>query len=180
MRPGGSPVWEYTAQAGPSDYTPYATDIAPADFDVTVLDLRGLDAVNGLRAFREVPKGDSIHIPSSGAAHIPYAQTLQYASAVGPAGAFEPSAVIGEPEGHEYDAGFGPQTPACDHQAMQRVPGRYANPLGEVPNRFETEAEHEFVFSGGPSQSLGEEENSNPLALRSPKPTFALETYLFQ
>jgi len=63
---------------------------------------------------------------------------------------------------------------------MQRVPGRYSNPLGEVPNRFETEAEHEFVFSGGSSQSLGEEERSNPLALRSPKPTFALETYLFQ
>ena len=35
---------------------------------------------------------------------------------------------------------------------------RYAKPLGDILNRFETEAEHEFVFSGGPSQSLGEEE----------------------
>lgn len=35
---------------------------------------------------------------------------------------------------------------------------RYARPLGDILNRFETEAEHEFVFSGGPSQSLGEEE----------------------
>ena len=29
---------------------------------------------------------------------------------------------------------------------------RYARPLGDILNRFETEAEHEFVFSGGPSQ----------------------------
>lgn len=29
---------------------------------------------------------------------------------------------------------------------------RYASPLGDILNRFETEAEHEFVFSGGPSQ----------------------------
>jgi len=35
---------------------------------------------------------------------------------------------------------------------------RYAKPLGDILNRFETEAEHEFVFSGGPSQSLSEEE----------------------
>ncbi|SFS06691.1 Methyl-accepting chemotaxis protein [Halomicrobium zhouii] len=30
---------------------------------------------------------------------------------------------------------------------------RYARPLGDILNRFETEAEHEFVFSGGPSQA---------------------------
>jgi methyl-accepting chemotaxis protein len=30
---------------------------------------------------------------------------------------------------------------------------RYARPLGDILERFETEAEHEFVFSGGPSQS---------------------------
>ncbi|WP_424004408.1 HAMP domain-containing protein [Haloarcula salina] len=35
---------------------------------------------------------------------------------------------------------------------------RYAKPLGDILNRFETEAEHEFVFSGGPSQSLAEED----------------------
>jgi len=30
---------------------------------------------------------------------------------------------------------------------------RYARPLGDILDRFETEAEHEFVFSGGPSQT---------------------------
>jgi len=30
---------------------------------------------------------------------------------------------------------------------------RYARPLGDILERFETEAEHEFVFSGGPSQT---------------------------
>ncbi|WP_226021365.1 HAMP domain-containing protein [Halomicrobium salinisoli] len=33
---------------------------------------------------------------------------------------------------------------------------RYARPLGDILERFETEAEHEFVFSGGPSQSTSE------------------------
>jgi len=36
---------------------------------------------------------------------------------------------------------------------------RYAQPLGDILGRFETEAEHEFVFSGGPSQGLAEEED---------------------
>ncbi|WP_225334167.1 HAMP domain-containing protein [Halomicrobium urmianum] len=35
---------------------------------------------------------------------------------------------------------------------------RYARPLGDILERFETEAEHEFVFSGGPSQSTSEPE----------------------
>ncbi|WP_276271780.1 methyl-accepting chemotaxis protein [Haloarcula litorea] len=35
---------------------------------------------------------------------------------------------------------------------------RYAQPLGDILGRFETEAEHEFVFSGGPSQGLTEDE----------------------
>jgi len=34
---------------------------------------------------------------------------------------------------------------------------RYARPLGDILNRFETEAEHEFVFSGGPSQATRDE-----------------------
>jgi hypothetical protein len=38
-------------------------------------------------------------------------------------------------------------------------PKRYAQPLGDILNRFETEAEHEFVFSGGPSQGLAEDED---------------------
>ncbi|MFB6223171.1 MAG: HAMP domain-containing protein [Haloarcula sp.] len=36
---------------------------------------------------------------------------------------------------------------------------RYAKPLGDILNRFETEAEHEFVFSGGPSQGLSENDD---------------------
>ncbi|MBX0294096.1 PDC sensor domain-containing protein [Haloarcula nitratireducens] len=36
---------------------------------------------------------------------------------------------------------------------------RYAQPLGDILNRFETEAEHEFVFSGGPSQGLAENDD---------------------
>jgi methyl-accepting chemotaxis protein len=36
---------------------------------------------------------------------------------------------------------------------------RYARPLGDILNRFETEAEHEFVFSGGPSQSTSDEDD---------------------
>jgi len=38
---------------------------------------------------------------------------------------------------------------------------RYARPLGDILERFETDAEHEFVFSGGPSQTTrtpGDEE----------------------
>jgi methyl-accepting chemotaxis protein len=31
---------------------------------------------------------------------------------------------------------------------------RYAKPLGGILDRFETAAEHEFVFSGGPSQPV--------------------------
>lgn len=31
---------------------------------------------------------------------------------------------------------------------------RYARPLGDILGRFETAAEHEFVFSGGPSQPM--------------------------
>ncbi len=38
-------------------------------------------------------------------------------------GTFNPIDVIGALEGHEYDAGLGPQTlRACDHQAMRQVP----------------------------------------------------------
>jgi len=36
---------------------------------------------------------------------------------------------------------------------------RYASPLGDILNRFETEAEHEFVFSGGPSQTTDQSED---------------------
>lgn len=35
---------------------------------------------------------------------------------------------------------------------------RYAQPLGGVLDRFETDAEHEFVFSGGPSANVPEED----------------------
>jgi len=35
---------------------------------------------------------------------------------------------------------------------------RYARPLGDILERFETEAEHEFVFSGGPSQTTRTQE----------------------
>ena len=38
---------------------------------------------------------------------------------------------------------------------------RYAQPLGDILGRFETEAEHEFVFSGGPSQGLAENDDNN-------------------
>ncbi|ACV48616.1 MULTISPECIES: HAMP domain-containing protein [Halomicrobium] len=37
---------------------------------------------------------------------------------------------------------------------------RYARPLGDILDRFETEAEHEFVFSGGPSQTTRTQEES--------------------
>jgi methyl-accepting chemotaxis protein len=37
---------------------------------------------------------------------------------------------------------------------------RYARPLGDILERFETEAEHEFVFSGGPSQTTRTQEES--------------------
>ena len=37
---------------------------------------------------------------------------------------------------------------------------RYARPLGDILERFETEAEHEFVFSGGPSQTTRTQEGS--------------------
>ncbi|KAA9397155.1 ABC transporter substrate-binding protein [Haloarcula sp. CBA1130] len=174
---GWAPVWDTSSQVGTSDYSQYAADIESVDFDVIVLGLRGLDAVNALRAFREKFPESNIVLPSasievaqaaggaidgvigtvawspainsplsdtfreafreeygsttgssksaipSGSAHIAYTQTLQYASAVERAGTFNPLDVIGELEGHEYDAGLGPQTlRACDHQAMRRVP----------------------------------------------------------
>ena len=174
---GWAPVWDTTAQAGTTDYSQYAEDIESVDFDVIVLGLGGLDAVNALRAFREVfpesnivlpiaskdiaqTAGDAIEgvigtvawspainsplsdtfresfreeygsttgtsksVSPSGAAHIAYTQTLQYASAVERAGTFNPIDVIRALEGHEYDAGLGPQTlRACDHQAMRRIP----------------------------------------------------------
>ncbi|WP_254271305.1 PDC sensor domain-containing protein [Haloarcula marina] len=37
---------------------------------------------------------------------------------------------------------------------------RYAQPLGDILGRFQTEAEHEFVFSGGPSQGLAENDDN--------------------
>ncbi|WP_455429076.1 ABC transporter substrate-binding protein [Haloarcula brevis] len=174
---GWSPVWEYNAQAGTSDYSQYAADIESVDFDAIVLGFRGFDAVNALRAFREAYPDADIVLPlaslavartagdaidgvvgtvawspaidsplsdafreafreeygsttgssdsavPSGPAHVAYTQTLQYASAVERAGTFDPRAVITELEGHEYDAGLGPQTlRRCDHQAMRRVP----------------------------------------------------------
>jgi len=36
---------------------------------------------------------------------------------------------------------------------------RYAKPLGGILDRFETAAEHEFVFSGGPSQPVQNDDN---------------------
>ncbi|EMA23148.1 MULTISPECIES: ABC transporter substrate-binding protein [Haloarcula] len=174
---GWAPVWDTTAQVGTTDYSQYAEDIESVDFDVIVLGLGGLDAVNALRAFREEFPESNIVLPiaskdiartagdaiegvigtvawspainsplsdtfresfreeygsstgtsksasPSGAAHIAYTQTLQYASAAERAGTFNPIDVIGALEGHEYDAGLGPQTlRACDHQAMRRVP----------------------------------------------------------
>jgi ABC-type branched-subunit amino acid transport system substrate-binding protein len=215
---GWSPVWEYAAQAGTSDYSQYAADIESVDFDVIVLVLRGLDAVNALRAFREeFPEtdivlplasleiaqtageaidgvigtaawspaissplsdafreafreeyssttGSSKSAPPSGPAHIAYTQTLQYASAVERAGTFDPRAVIGELEGHEYDAGLGPQTlRACDHQAMRRVPVVKGKP--EVQHSYGTyyglvgePADVQYACDSGPAAncSLGE------------------------
>ncbi|MFY4813400.1 ABC transporter substrate-binding protein [Haloarcula sp. AONF1] len=174
---GWAPVWDTTAQVGTSDYSQYAADIKSVDFDVIVLGLGGLDAVNALRAFRDEFPDSNIVLPiasrdiaqtaggaiegvigtvawspeinsplsntfretfrkeygsstgtsksasPSGAAHIAYTQTLQYASAVERAGTFNPIDVIGALEGHEYDAGLGTQTlRACDHQAMRQVP----------------------------------------------------------
>jgi len=197
---GWSPVWEYNAQAGTSDYSQYAADIESVDFDVIVLGLRGLDAVNALRAFREeFPEagivlplasleiaqtagdaidgvigtvawspainsplsdafreafreeyssttGSSKSVPPSGPAHIAYTQTLQYASAVERAGTFDPREVIGELEGHEYDAGLGPQTlRSCDHQAMRRVPVVRGKP--EVQHSYGTY----YGLTGGPA-----------------------------
>ncbi|KAA9411178.1 ABC transporter substrate-binding protein [Haloarcula hispanica] len=174
---GWAPVWDTTAQVGTTDYSQYAEDIESVDFDVIVLGLGGLDAVNALRAFREKFPESNIVLPiasrdiartagdaiegvigtvawspainsplsdtfresfreeygsstgtsksasPSGAAHIAYTQTLQYASAAERAGTFNPIDVIGALEGHEYDAGLGAQTlRACDHQAMRQVP----------------------------------------------------------
>ncbi|WP_420182784.1 ABC transporter substrate-binding protein [Haloarcula sp. KBTZ06] len=174
---GWAPVWDTTAQVGTTDYSQYAEDIKSVDFDVIVLGLGGLDAVNALRAFREEFPESNIVLPitsrdiartagdaiegvigtvawspeinsplsdtfresfreeygsstgtsksasPSGAAHIAYTQTLQYASAAERAGTFNPIDVIGALEGHEYDAGLGAQTlRACDHQAMRQVP----------------------------------------------------------
>ncbi|KAA9407392.1 ABC transporter substrate-binding protein [Haloarcula hispanica] len=174
---GWAPVWDTTAQVGTTDYSQYAEDIKSVDFDVIVLGLGGLDAVNALRAFREEFPESNIVLPiaskdiartagdaiegvigtvawspainsplsdtfresfreeygsstgtsksasPSGAAHIAYTQTLQYASAAERVGTFNPIDVIGALEGHEYDAGLGPQTlRACDHQAMRQVP----------------------------------------------------------
>ena len=174
---GWAPVWDMTAQVGTSDYSQYAEDLESVDFDVIVLGLGGLDAVNALRAFREAFPESNIVLPiasreiaqtagdaiegvigtvawspeigsplsntfretfreeygdstgtsksasPSGAAHIAYTQTLQYASAVERAGTFNPVDVIRELEGSEYDAGLGTQTlRACDHQAMRQVP----------------------------------------------------------
>lgn len=174
---GWSPVWEHSSQVGTTDFSQYASEIESVDFDVIVLGLRGLDAVNALRAFREAFPDSEIVLPlaslevaqtaggaidgvigtvawsptitsslsdafreafreeygsttgsaksavPSGSAYIAYTQTLQYASAVERAGTFNPIEVIGELEGHEYDAGLGTQTlRACDHQATRRVP----------------------------------------------------------
>jgi len=174
---GWAPVWDTTAQVGTTDYSQYAEDIKSVDFDVIVLGLGGLDAVNALRAFREEFPESNIVLPiaskdiartagdaiegvigtvawspainsplsdtfresfreeygsstgtsksasPSGAAHIAYTQTLQYASAAERVGTFNPIDVIGALEGHEYDAGLGAQTlRACDHQAMRQVP----------------------------------------------------------
>jgi ABC-type branched-subunit amino acid transport system substrate-binding protein len=60
---GWSPVWEYNAQAGTSDYSQYAADIESVDFDVIVLGFRGFDAVNALRAFREAFPDADIVLP---------------------------------------------------------------------------------------------------------------------
>jgi len=174
---GWSPVWERSSQVGTSDFSQYASEIESVDFDVIVLGLRGLDAANALRAFRDAFPESKIVLPlaslevaqtagdaidgvigtvawspaitsplsdafreafreeyssttgsaksavPSGSAYIAYTQTLQYASAAERARTFNPIEVIGELEGHEYDAGLGTQTlRACDHQATRRVP----------------------------------------------------------
>ncbi|MFU1781903.1 ABC transporter substrate-binding protein [Haloarcula japonica] len=58
-----SPVWDTTAQVGTTDYSQYAEDLESVDFDVVVLGLGGLDAVNALRAFREVFPESNIVLP---------------------------------------------------------------------------------------------------------------------
>ncbi|GAA5433259.1 hypothetical protein Hjap01_02744 [Haloarcula japonica] len=60
---GWSPVWDTTAQVGTTDYSQYAEDLESVDFDVVVLGLGGLDAVNALRAFREVFPESNIVLP---------------------------------------------------------------------------------------------------------------------
>nr|WP_232794537.1 MULTISPECIES: ABC transporter substrate-binding protein [Haloarcula] len=60
---GWAPVWDTTAQVGTSDYSQYAADIKSVDFDVIVLGLGGLDAVNALRAFRDEFPESNIVLP---------------------------------------------------------------------------------------------------------------------
>ncbi|GCF12495.1 hypothetical protein Harman_04300 [Haloarcula mannanilytica] len=60
---GWSPVWEHSSQVGTSDFSQYASEIKSVDFDVIVLSLRGLDAANALRAFREAFPDSDIVLP---------------------------------------------------------------------------------------------------------------------
>ncbi len=156
---GWAPVWDTTAQVGTSDYSQYAADIKSVDFDVIVLGLGGLDAVNALersetssrnrisssdasreirdrRRFLRAPLSTSeawsrarglsyisidetfredwqfdgvleIGSPIGGSAHRVHA-CVEYA-ALELAGT-SPDRRHRSAQGHEYDAGLGPQT----------------------------------------------------------------------
>jgi ABC-type branched-subunit amino acid transport system substrate-binding protein len=57
------------------------------------------------------------------AAHLAYVQLCQYGAAAERAGSLEPSAVVPELEGYQYDVGHGQETlRECDHQAIRSVP----------------------------------------------------------
>jgi ABC-type branched-subunit amino acid transport system substrate-binding protein len=56
------------------------------------------------------------------ATHLAYVQLCQYAAAAERAGTLEPSGVVPELEGYQYDVGAGQETlRECDHQAMRNV-----------------------------------------------------------
>ncbi|MFB6224445.1 MAG: ABC transporter substrate-binding protein, partial [Haloarcula sp.] len=66
LREGGwAPIWGRSAQVGTSDFSQYAAELEQVDPDVIVLSLRGLDAANALREFREAYPETDIVLPLS-------------------------------------------------------------------------------------------------------------------
>ncbi|WP_254271304.1 ABC transporter substrate-binding protein [Haloarcula marina] len=60
---GWQPVGSLGAQLGTRDFTQYTADIENADEDVLVLNFRGLDAANAVRAVREAFPEENVVIP---------------------------------------------------------------------------------------------------------------------